>query len=184
MNENQTLEPTQKAEGTEEVKKVSVEELTAQIEQIKKAQAGSDKAYAEAAKEKAALAAEVEKLKKEKMTEKERAEFEIAKEKAEAEKLKREAQEATLHLSKVRLIGAKNLPLEFADFVTGADEAELAAKLDTLTKLIESEVGKRIQEKLLSGKKPESAPAEGKPGMDIAGKSLKEIEELARHYKL
>lgn len=185
MEENQNTEPTQKVEGTEEVKKVlTVEELASQLEQIKKAQAGSDKAYQEAAKKAAELAAENEKLKKEKMTEKERVEFELAKQKAEIEAKEREVHDATLHLSKVRLLGAKKLPLEFADFVTGANEAELEAKLDTLNKLVESEVGRRIQEKLLSGKKPEAQQADVKPGLDIAGKSFKELEELAKQGKL
>lgn len=185
MEENQNTEPTQKAEGTEEVKKgLTVEELASQLEQIKKAQAGSDKAYAEAAKKAAELAAENEKLKKEKMSEKERAEFEHAKQKAELEAKEREVREATLHLSKMRLMGAKKIPLEFADFISGADEAELESKLDTLSKLVEAEVGKRVQERLLSGEKPKTGTvADGKPGNEFLGKSFAEIERAIREGK-
>lgn len=170
--------------GKEAGQEVNLEELKAQLEQIKRTQAGSDKAYAEAAKKAAELAAENEKLKKEKMSEKERAEFEHAKQKAELEAKEREVREATLHLSKMRLMGAKQMPLEFADFISGADEAELEAKLDTLSKLVEAEVGKRVQERLLSGEKPKSGTvADSKPGNEFLGKSFAEIERAIREGK-
>jgi len=134
--------------------------LKEKLEAIKKTQAGSDKAYQEAAKQKAALEAEVEKLKKEKMTEKEKAEFEFAKQTAELEAKSREVAEATLRLSKARLMGERSVPMEFADFITGQSEQELTERLDTFTKLVESEVGKRVQAKLAGSTPPAAGTVE------------------------
>lgn len=143
----ETVQPAQDAA-------VDVNGLKEQLESIKKAQAGSDKAYQEAAKAKAALEAEVEKLKKEKMTEKEKAEFEFAKQRSELEAKSREVADATLRLSKAKLMGEKNVPLEFSDFINGQSEQEIAEKLDTFTKLVEYEVGKRVQAKLAGATPP------------------------------
>jgi len=134
--------------------------LKEQLEAIKKAQAGSDKAYQEAAKRKAELEAEVEKLKKEKMTEKEKAEFEFAKQKAELEAKSREVADATLRLSKAKLMGEKNVPMEFSDFINGQSEQELTERLDTFTKLVEAEVGKRVQAKLAGSTPPAAGTQE------------------------
>lgn len=158
-NVAETVQPAQDAA-------VDVNALKEQLEAIKKAQAGSDKAYQEAAKAKAALEAEVEKLKKEKMTEKEKAEFEFAKQKAELEAKSREVADATLRLSKAKLMGEKNVPMEFSDFINGKSEQELTERLDTFTKLVDAEVGKRVQAKLAGSTPPAagvSTPAEQLP---------------------
>lgn len=140
----------------EETKTVSIEELAAQLDQIKKAQAGSDKAYQEAAKKAKELEAENEKLKKEKMSEKERAEFEFAKQKAELEAKSREVADATLRLAKIRHMGERGVPLEYADYITGSNDDEILNSIETFNKRIDSLVGKKVEEKLLSGEKPKA----------------------------
>jgi len=153
--------------------------LAEQIEQIKKAQAGSDRAYQEEVKKAAALAAELENLKKEKMTEAQKAQFEFEKQKQELEAKSREVAEATLRLSKDRLLSSKNVPLEFSEYISGTTEAELAKSLDTFNKLIDKEVAKRVEEKLVGGPKPKAAEP-GQKSEDMTGKSLAEIEAAIR----
>jgi DNA repair exonuclease SbcCD ATPase subunit len=135
---------------------VTVEELSKQLEQIKAAQSGSDRAYQEAAKKAKDLEAENEKLKKEKMSEKEKAEYEMAKSRAELEVKSREVAEATLRLSKMRIFGEKNVSLEFADYIGGSNEEEIKTNLDTFLKRFDDAVQKRVNEKLGNTKPPES----------------------------
>jgi DNA repair exonuclease SbcCD ATPase subunit len=161
---------------------VDVKALQDQIEAIKRAQAGSDKAYQEAARKAAELTAENEKLKKEKMSEKEKAEYDFARQKAELEAKSREVQEATLRLSKMKLLGEKNLPADFAGFVSGSNEAEMLQSVDTIIRLITSEAEKRVNEKLVGSKKPEAGDTQ--PKLDTGNMSLKDIERLAREHKL
>ncbi len=134
----------------------TVEELASMLEQVKKAQAGSDKAYQEAAKKAAELASENEKLKKEKMSDKERTEYEIARREAEIEAKSKEVAEATLRLSKMRLMGEKKIPLEYADYIHGSDEGQIADSIDKFNKLIDRLAGERVNEKLLSTEKPKA----------------------------
>lgn len=165
---------------TAETKVPTVEELVAQLESIKRAQAGSDKAYQEAARRAKELEAENEKLKKEKMSEKERAEFELAKQKAELEAKAREVAEATLRLSKMRLMSEKKLPVEYADLITGSNEEELIANMDRLNKAIDMVAAERMNEKLLSGKKPEAGVEKNKEAPKFSGGTLQEIEAAVR----
>jgi DNA repair exonuclease SbcCD ATPase subunit len=162
---------------------VDVKVLADQLEQIKKAQAGSDKAYQAAEARAKALDEELEKLKKEKMTDKELATFELAKEKAEVEKSKREVADATLRLAKIKLLGAKNIPVDFSEYISGGSEQELTANLDTFLKLFDAEVGKRVNEKLVGNEKPK-AGAEAEKSTDFTTSSLKDLNRLAAEGKL
>jgi len=139
------------------------DDLAKQLEAVKAAQAGSDRAYQEAAKKAAALEAEVEKLRKEKMSEKEKAEYEIARQKAEIEQQKREVAEATLHLSKVRIMGSKGVDLDYLEYITGNSEEEITKSIDTFNKRVDSLVAKRVAEKLGGTKAPESGKGNETP---------------------
>lgn len=172
--------PTPEAEET---KKPSIEDLAAQLESIKKAQAGSDKAYQEAAKKAAELAAENEKLKKEKMSEKERAEFELSKQKAELEQKAREVAEATLRLTKARLIGEAGLPLDVEKYIGGSSDEEIKNSLNDFTKYVDKLVQVRVNQTLVGTEKPRAGGEPVKP-FDPSKMSLKEMEELAAQGKL
>lgn len=169
------------AETAEPVEKSipSVDDLIKEIEQIKRAQAGSDKAYQETAKQKSALEAELEKIKKERMSEKEKAEYELAQKQAALEAKEREVAEATLRFSKMRLLGEKSVPLEFAEYIHGANEDEVSKNIDTFLKHFNEAVRKGVDEKLKGAKAPEAGkPTEGKENFD--GKNLQDIEAQIR----
>lgn len=168
---------------TAETKAPTVEELAAQLESIKKAQAGSDKAYQEAAKKAAELAAENEKLKKEKMSEKERAEFELSKQKAELEQKAREVAEATLRLTKARLIGEAGLPLDVEKYIGGSNDEEIKNSLNDFIKYVDKLVQVRVNQTLVGTEKPKAGGEPVKP-FDPSKMSLKEMEELAALGKL
>lgn len=161
---------------------VDVKALAEQLEQIKKAQAGSDKAYQEAARKAAELAAENEKLKKEKMSEKERAEFEFAKKNAELEAKSREVAEATLRLSKMKLMGEKGVDMEYAEYIKGNSEEEIAQSIETFTKRLDKLVAERVEKKLGASPKPKAG--DDAPKTNLSGMSLKELNKLASIGKL
>jgi DNA repair exonuclease SbcCD ATPase subunit len=135
---------------------VDVKTLQEQLDAVKRAQAGSDKAYSEAEKKRIALESELEKLRKEKMSEKERADFEIAKERAEVEKQKREVADATLRFSKMQILAQKNIALDFADYISGSSEDEISKNADTFVKRFNDAVGKGIDERLAGTAKPKA----------------------------
>jgi DNA repair exonuclease SbcCD ATPase subunit len=162
---------------------VDIKALEAQLEAIKKAQAGSDKAYQETAKKAKELEAENERLKKERMSEKEKSEYEIAQQRAQLEAKAREVADATLRLSKIKVLGEKNVPMEFADYITGNSEEEIKTNLDTFLKRFDTAVQTRVNEKLLGAPKPQ-AGAEPQKGNQFEGMAFAEIERLAREGKI
>ena len=172
-------------EETTEEKKVDVNELAAQLEQIKKAQSGSDIAYQKAAKVAEDLRAENDRLKKAGMDAEERAAFE--REQADKALTEREAavNKATLRLSLIEGLGAAEMGTEWGDYVPGANEEEILQNIGKLKELIDKEVGRRVNETLLSNKRPMSGetPA-GQAAVDTKGKSFQEIEKLVREGKL
>lgn len=172
---NANVAPTEQAEAPV----VDAKALAEQLEQIKKAQAGSDKAYQETMKQKAALESELEKLKKEKMSEKEKAEYEIARQRAELEAKAKEVAVATLGLIKHKVLGEKNVPIDLAEYITGNDEAEIRANTDTFLKRFDEAVGKRVNERLASGSKP-LAGAGPVASEKFTGNSLQELEAQVR----
>jgi len=136
---------------------IDVKSLVEEIQQIKRAQAGSDKAYQEAAKKAAQLEKENAELKMEKMTEKQKAEFEAKQMLEEAQKAKHEAAEAMLNLAKIKILGEKNIPVDFSTRIIGSTEDELRADADTFNKQIDKLVGERVEKRLLTSKPPNSA---------------------------
>jgi predicted RNase H-like nuclease (RuvC/YqgF family) len=168
-------------EQTEEASetKVDVNALAKQVEELKKLQSGSDKAYSEASRKLKALEAENERLKIEKMTEEEKAKHEITKEREELEKVRRENREATLHLSTMKALSAKNVDQDFAEFVTGDDEETITAKIDKLDELIKRQVSKGV-EQVLSGTSKPKAGGESSEGKKALPTDFSELEKIFR----
>ena len=182
--ENLAPEPAE-SEAKEEEVKIDVNELAAQLEQIKKAQAGSDKAYSLAADKLHALEAENVKLRKSGMDAEEKAVFE--REQADKALTEREAavNKATLRLSLVEGLSAAEMGAEWGDYIPGVNEEEVLQNIGKLKELIDKEVGKRVNSTLISGVKPKAGetPA-GKAAVDFQNMSLQEIEQLAKDGKL
>lgn len=178
-----TEETTTVTETTEE--KVDVNELAAQLAEIKKAQAGSDRAYQETAKQLEAVKAENDKLRKSSMDAEERAAFEREQKEKELEDRERVINNATLRLSLVEGLGAAEMDTEWADFVPGSEEKEVLENIGKLKELIDREVGKRVNDTLNSTTKPKAGdtPA-AKAAIDFQNMSLQEVEKLAREGKL
>jgi hypothetical protein len=162
---------------------VDVKALQEKLDQALRSQAGVDKSYAEAAKKAKELEAENERLKKERMSEKEKSEYEIAQQRAQLEAKAREVADATLRLSKIKVLGEKNVPMEFADYITGNSEEEIKTNLDTFLKRFDTAVQTRVNEKLLGAPKPQ-AGAEPQKGNQFEGMAFAEIERLAREGKI
>jgi hypothetical protein len=166
-------------------KKVDVNELASQLEQIKKAQAGSDKAYSLAAEKLKALEAENDKLKKSSMDAEERAAFE--RDQADKALTEREAavNKATLRLSLIEGLGAAEMGNEWGDFIPGSDQEEVLQNIGKLKELIDKEVGKRVNSTLNSTTKPKFGESvKGDANVKIENLSLVQLEKLAREGKL
>ena len=179
-------EETAVVETTEtEEKKVDVNQLAAQLEQIKKAQAGSDKAYQETAKQLAAVKAENDKLRKSSMDAEERAAFERQQKEQELEERERAVNNANLQLSLIKELGAAEMDTEWAEYVPVSDPEKIEESIGKLKELIEKEVGRRVDKTLNSSSKPKAGdtPA-GKAAIDFQNMSLQDIEKLAKEGKL
>ena len=171
----ETVTPVQTAE-------VDVHALQEQLDAIKRAQAGSDKAYQDAAKKASALEAENEKLKKEKMSEKEKADYELKQKEQQLEIKSREVAEASLRFSKMQILSAKAIPLEFAEYIGGNTEDEISTNADTFTKRFNEAVGKGVEAKLVGNKAPQSGTTT--QSINYEGMSFKQLDALARDGKL
>ena len=172
----ETVIPVQTAE-------VDVHALQEQLDSIKRAQAGSDKAYQDAAKKASALEAENEKLKKERMTEKEKADYELKVKSEQLEIKSREVAEASLRFSKMQILSAKAIPLEFAEYIGGNSDEEISTNADTFTKRFNDAVGKGVEAKLAGSKSPQAGNTATKT-INYEGMSFKEMDRLAREQKL
>jgi hypothetical protein len=171
-----TVDPVQ-------VPEVDVKALQVQLEEIKKSQAGSDRAYQEQVKAKLALELELEKIKKEKMSEKEKADYELKQKEAQLETKSREVAEASLRFSKMQILSAKAIPLEFAEYIGGNSDEEISTNADTFTKRFNDAVGKGVEAKLAGSKSPQAGATATKT-INYEGMSFKEMDRLAREQKL
>jgi len=162
---------------------VDVKALSEQLEAIKRTQAGSDKAYSETMKAKMSLELELEKLKKEKMTEKEKADYELKVKSEQLEIKSREVAEASLRFSKMQILSAKAIPLEFAEYIGGNSDEEISTNADTFTKRFNDAVGKGVEAKLAGSKSPQAGNTATKT-INYEGMSFKEMDRLARDGKL
>ena len=178
------MDATNEAVTTEvQTPEIDAKALMEQLETLKKVQAGSDKAYSEAARKATALEAELEKMRKEKMSEKEKAEYEIKQKEIQLEQKSREVAEATLRFSKMQVLSDKKVPLEFAEYIGGANEDEIRANADTFLKRFNEAVGKGVQEKLAGTTKPVAGMEPAKQA-DYTNLSFKDMDRLAREGKL
>jgi len=159
MSDEIVKEPTEE-KPVEQTETITLEKVLAELENVKKAQAGSDKKYQETAKERDRLTAELEKAQLEKMTEKEKAEHELEKRQKQIDAKDREVKEAALRFSIVKALAEKKMDSALADFVSGESEEVVTEKINKLDELIKIEVRKRVDETLSGSKKPVG----GEPG--------------------
>jgi len=183
--EETTKETTEVVSEESTEQKVDVNELAAQLEQIKKAQAGSDKAYSLAAEKLKALETENDRLKKAGMDAEEKAAFEREQKEKELEDRERVINDATLRLALVEGLGAAEMDTEWVNFIPTKNKDEAIEQIGKLKELIDKEVGKRVNETLLSTKRPMSGetPA-GQAITNFANLSMHELENLAKEGKL
>jgi len=146
----------QTAQDDTEEKAITLEQVMAELENVKKAQAGSDKKYQETAKKLKDAEAALEKEKLEKMTEKEKAEHLLAEKEKDLEIKEREVINATLHFSTAKALSEKGMDAAFADFVMAESEDAVTEKIGKLEELINKQVGKRVNETLSMGNPPKT----------------------------
>ena len=161
---------------------LTIETLAEQLEQLKKTQAGSDRAYQEAAKKLKELETENANLKKANMDEKERADYERAEKERELAERESEINNATLRLSLMEALSEADMTADFADFVPGHNKEEIKENIGKLKELINAEVGRRVTETLNSTTKPKGGDvSKGNDAIDTEGKTLQEIENMIRN---
>lgn len=154
-------------------------------------QSETDKVRTEYSKRLKEAQAEVERLAKEKMSEEEKAEFERQKLQKELEEKERALLERELNLLAVDLLTEAKMPLEFKEFVVGADEETTKAKVATLKKLWTDALEKAVQERFKEkGRDPYDTSGSGDTvknpwskehfNLTEQGRLLRENPELAK----
>lgn len=136
----------------EEPKVVPYEEFEA----IKKAQAGSDRAYQEAQKKLEDLTTRFGELQKQSLTDKERQDLESQERQKAIEAKEREVAEASLRLTRMSLIAENGLTKDFERYAVGTTEEEIRESLNSLQTLVNKEAEKLVNEKLKSPGPPRS----------------------------
>lgn len=144
----------EKVEDAPEVKPESVP--YDEFEKIKRMQAGSDKAYAEAKKELDDTRKRLAELEKASMSDKERAEHELTERSKLLEAKEREVKDATLRLSKLKLMSDKGIAADMEKFVIGETEEEMQESIDTLAGLLEKQASERVKDRLKAGGVPKA----------------------------
>ena len=162
---------------------VDIKALQEKLDQALKSQSGVDKVNAEITKKAMALEIELEKIKKEKMSEKEKADYELKQKEQQLEIKSREVAEASLRFSKMQILSAKAIPLEFAEYIGGNSDEEISTNADTFTKRFNDAVGKGVEAKLAGSKSPQAGNTATKT-INYEGMSFKEMDRLARDGKL
>lgn len=172
-------------EPTPEDKPLTMDEVRKLI------QSETDKVRTEYSKRLKEAQAEVERLAKEKMSEEEKAEFERQKLQKELEEKERALLERELNLLAVDLLTEAKMPLEFKEFVVGADEETTKAKVATLKKLWTDALEKAVQERFKEkGRDPYDTSGSGDTvknpwskehfNLTEQGRLLRENPELAK----
>ncbi len=90
---------------------------------------------------------EQEKLSK--MNDLEKREYEYNKMKEELERLKQEQLVSNLTVEAKKILGERNVPLEFADFCIGKDAKETKSKIDNLTNIFNKAINEAVNNRLL-----------------------------------
>ena len=127
--------------------------------------------WQEEADQKAQEAAKVAKMNAE-----QKQNYEIEKLQKENEKLKQEAAKVELSRSATGILAEKGIEAtqEVLDFVVGADEADTNARIDTLMKIVESQL-KKAEIARATGTTPKT--------MTNSGSQLSEFEKRLAKYK-
>lgn len=154
--DGQAVDGQGKATATS-AKEPTIEELKAQVENLKSVQSGWDKSQAEVRKKNEELAAELEKLRKEKMSEAERLKYEQDKKNEELQRKEAEVHGATVKLAKMRILAEKKMNPAWDSFVGGNNDEEIAKNIANLSKLIDSEV----EERMKAARGPRFIPRQG-----------------------
>lgn len=153
----QREEATESKAEVEEPKVVPYEEFEA----VKKAQAGSDRAYQEAQKKLEDLTSRFTELQKQSLTEKERQDLEAQERQKAIEAKEREVADASLRLTRMSLIAENGLTKEFERYAVGDTEEEIRESLNNLQTLVNKEAEKMVNEKLKSPGPPRSGNVSG-----------------------
>lgn len=126
--------------------------------------------------EQAAKSAKEEAEKLAKMNAEQKQNYEIEKLQKENEKLKQEAAKVELSRSATGILAEKGIEAtqEVLDFVVGADEADTNARIDTLMKIVESQL-KKAEIARATGTTPKT--------MTNSGSQLSEFEKRLAKYK-
>lgn len=145
MEEKDLIEETTKEQPTEGAtdKPITMDEIQKMI------QSETDKVRTEYVKKVKALETEKEELEKAKMTEEEQKKFELEKLQKELTEKEGAIQRRELTIKTVDLMREAELPLEFRDFIIGADEENTKEKLQSFKvewdKALKEEVEKRFK---------------------------------------
>lgn len=152
MSERDDQATTESKAEAAESKVVSHEEFEA----IKKAQAGSDRAYQEAQKKLEELSVRFSDLQKKALTENERRDLESQERQKAIEAKEREVADASLRLTRMSVIAEKGLTKDFERYAVGDTEEEIRESLNSLQTLVNKEAEKLVNEKLKSPGPPRS----------------------------
>ena len=154
-------------------------------------QSETDKVRTEYSKKLKEAQAEAERLAKEKMSEEEKAKYEQEKLQKELEEKERALLERELNLLAVELLNEAQMPLEFKEFVVGADEEQTREKVSTLKNLWNAQLEKAVQERFKEkGRDPYDTSGSGDTvknpwskehfNLTEQGRLLRENPELAK----
>ena len=184
MSEEVQEAVVENVEETTTEEKVDVNELAKKVEELKRLQAGSDRAYQEAAKKAKALEEENEKLKTEKMSEAEKAKFEADKRKKELEDMERQLKSERTNFIKMKVVNELGLPSNVSDRIFGETEDDIRADAIALKAVLDGAKSEGVNEALGTISKPQAGSEDSSSSKDISKYSLKELEDLAKEGKL
>lgn len=169
---------------TTETQEVDVNQLAKQVDELKKLQAGSDRAYQEAAKRLKEIEAENEKLKKEKMSEDEKLTFELQKQRKELEEKDREVKTERANFLKMKVINEYNLPADAEGFIKGETEADIRASAEKFQAVLSGVSQAKVDEALGTISTPAAGSEENPTAPNFKNMSLRDIEKLAKEGNL
>lgn len=149
----------------------TIAELMGVVNELKKAQSGSDRKVLELSEALTRERAEKEELAKERMSEKERAAFELKKQQDEIATTKAELQRRELALERANIITDMQVPKDLAPFISGKDREDIMSNAKALMTAFSTAVKNEANKQLAgSTPKPVSGDAPQSQGpTDLAG---------------
>jgi arsenate reductase-like glutaredoxin family protein len=177
-DEAEKVEATEEGVDSTENASPTVDELMEQIAEIRKVQSGSDKKVQELSQALTQKDKELGELKKQAMTESERLKYE----KEEAERRASELESRQKELETERLItaglAAKKLDVSVSELMQKPTDAEsLARWLERFEGVIQPEVERRVNEKLVSAKPKSGGTQEQAPTIETREDAMKASPE-------